>query len=94
MGGYFLFKTPDEIRVGDIIRAVDGETDYACCFATDSEMQQRCCISSRCVTAAAWRDISIRIDSILDGVTLRDVMNKGDLIGVPRACDANTTPTA
>lgn len=88
-GGFFLVRSPESITVGDVIRAIDGPVEHSCCFATDEEVRLRCAVSSKCVTAAVWRDVADRIDQVMDGVTLADLALKGARLGVERRPDAD-----
>lgn len=90
-GGYFLLRQSNSVTVGDVIRAVEGPLESDCCFATDAEVREKCALTSKCVTAAVWRDITKRIDEVLDSVTLADFSLKGELLGVERQADANFT---
>lgn len=77
------------MTIGEVIRAVEGPTELDCCFETDDEMRAKCHLSSKCVTAAMWRDISFRVDEVLNSVTLADFSLKGEALGVKRNADAN-----
>lgn len=88
-GGYFLKRHPESVTLGDVVRAVEGPLEHPCCFATDEEMRAGCTLTSKCVTAAVWRDVTLRIDEVLDSVTLADFSLKGAALGVPRGCDAS-----
>lgn len=87
-GGYFLLRSPDSITLGDIWRSVEGPMEYACCSATDEEMRLQCDITSKCVTAAMWRDVVIQTESVLDSFTLSDISLKGESLGLKRDADA------
>lgn len=87
-GGYFLLQAPDAITLGDIWRAVEGPLDHPCCFATDEEMRSKCAITSKCVTAAIWRDVVVESEKVLDSFTLSDLSLKGESLGLKRDADA------
>lgn len=88
-GGYFLLRHPESVTIGDVIRAVEGPLEHPCCFATDAEIKASCAVTSKCVTAAVWRDVTQEIDRVMDGVTLSDLSLKADALGVSRGCDAS-----
>ena len=88
-GGYFLLRSPESITIGEVLRSVEGQLDHPCCFATDEEMRAKCDLTSKCVTSAVWRDVTEKINEVLDSWTLSDLCHKGDLLGVKRENDAN-----
>lgn len=87
-GGYFLLRSPDSVTLGDVWRAVEGTLDHPCCFTNDDEMRAKCAITSKCVTAAIWRDVVIQTEKVLDSFTLSDLSLKGESLGLKRDADA------
>jgi Rrf2 family protein len=88
-GGYFLVRSAATITLGEVVRAVDGPIEHGCCFATDEEVRERCAVSSKCVTAAIWRDVAEQIAQVMDAVTLSDFALKGERLGISRRPDAD-----
>lgn len=88
-GGYFLLRSADAITVGDVIRAIEGPVEHFCCFGTDEELRRNCALSSKCVTAAVWRDLAMAIDGVLDSVRISDLSLKGEALGVKREADVD-----
>ncbi|MCP3698672.1 Fe-S cluster assembly transcriptional regulator IscR [Aliivibrio sp. S4TY2] len=68
-GGYRLGLKPEEIAVGMVISAVDESVD-----ATKCHGKEGCQGGTRCLTHTLWRDLSSRISSFLDGITLGELM--------------------
>ena len=87
-GGYFLLRSPDSITIGDVYRAVEGPMEHPCCFVTDDEMRAGCTITSKCVTAAIWRDVTMQMEQVLDSFSLSDLSLKGEGLGLKRDADA------
>lgn len=87
-GGYFLLRSPDSVTVGDVWRAVEGPMEHPCCFASDDEIRAKCAITSKCVTAAVWRDVVLESEKVLDSFTLSDLSLKGESLGLKRDADA------
>lgn len=87
-GGYFLIRAPSSVTIGEVIRAVEGPMEHPCCFETDAEVKLNCKLTSKCVTAAVWRDVALQIDAVLNSVTLADLSLKGEALGVKREADA------
>lgn len=67
-GGYVLAKPPEEISVGDVLRALEGELEPAQCAAFHPE--QGCQSAGSCVTKYVWQKINISINETVDGIKL------------------------
>lgn len=70
-GGYVLEKDPEEIRVGDIIRAVEGPIALVDCVAPGEASS--CPLASQCVTRQLWQKASDAISETLNNITLEDL---------------------
>ena len=73
-GGYLLGNTPEEISVGQVIRAVDESVD-----ATRCQGQSDCQGGMRCLTHSLWQDLSERIRVFLDSITLGELMSQSEV---------------
>lgn len=71
-GGYKLAYNANEIAVGMVIDAVDESVD-----ATKCSGKSDCQGGARCLTHTLWRDLSVRISSFLNDITLGDLMQHG-----------------
>jgi len=78
-GGYRLSRSPDEIAVSQIIMAVDENLDVTNCGNATSGCHQD---NKRCLTHNLWMDLSNRIQSFLDDISLQNLMDKRDVIEV------------
>ncbi len=67
-GGYRLARPAREITVADVIVAVDENVD-----ATRCRGRENCQNGERCLTHDLWSELSARIYSFLDGITLADL---------------------
>jgi Rrf2 family protein len=79
-GGYQLAMTPDRIRLGDILRALDGPVRVLPA-ARDGALAAT---SSYRVTEETLNAVSSRIESNLDGVTLADMCLQAEQMGIAR----------
>lgn len=70
-GGYLLSRRPDEITVGQVLRALEGELAVADCLL-DSSICSRAC---SCPTHLVWQKISDGVNQIVDSITLQDMKN-------------------
>lgn len=80
-GGYQLATGADEIRIGDIVRAVEGpvmlQTPPG---GSKIEGDPR----SREVTEALFGELSVQIEACLDAVTIEDLCERGEEAGLRR----------
>jgi Rrf2 family transcriptional regulator, cysteine metabolism repressor len=74
-GGYRLMREPQAITAGDIIRSVEGPLSPVKCINCSQEDESRCPMFDRCVTRLLWAKVSSEIDSVIDGVTLGDLLD-------------------
>ena len=70
-GGYSIAKPPHEITVADIIESTEGPVNLSSCALDDSG----CPKSSACATRDVWRYLTDSINSLLQGITLHDVLH-------------------
>ena len=73
-GGYLLGRDAANISIGEVIRAVDESVD-----ATRCQGQADCQSGDRCLTYSLWQDLSDRISSFLNDITLGELMAKRDV---------------
>lgn len=71
-GGYFLAKDPNDISIGDILRALEGSlapTDCTCEGGT-----YHCRLDGKCVTKSVWERIRDGINEVVDGISLEELI--------------------
>ncbi len=71
-GGYLLANQPSNIVVGDIVRSLEGDISLVSCVG-DSRL---CANSEKCVTKMVWEKISESINSVIDNITLQDMIDE------------------
>ena len=76
-GGYTLAKPAEEIKMGKVVRALE-----------EDNMEIIGCVSKKgccCPSSALWKRLFEGINDILDGITLKNVLegdlNEGNLLG-------------
>lgn len=72
-GGYKLAKSPDKYTVGEILRLTEGGLAPVACLENEPNMCQRC---NECQTLFVWEGLYSLIENYLDGITLRDIMDR------------------
>lgn len=73
-GGYALAKAPLEISVRDVIAASELQTFDLHCVSHPVE-EERCSASHSCSIRPVWLLLQQKIDSVLDGVRLSDLLH-------------------
>jgi len=73
-GGYLLAQAPDAIVVGDIIRTLEGTIAPADCVAEGAPVN--CERADNCVTRILWEKIHDSINSVVNSITLQDMVNE------------------
>ena len=73
-GGYVLSRRPEEITVGDVLRALEGGLNLVECLEEDDACGKSCACPSRIV----WVKIRDGLNQIVDGITLRDMVNENE----------------
>ena len=73
-GGYLLTKTPEEIRLSSIIKAVDEKVETLGC---KKESKKGCTGKSiKCITHDLWDDLEKHINNFFERNTLKDIIYK------------------
>lgn len=71
-GGYVLGREPEKIRVGDIIRVLEGPIAPVDCVS--EEDPESCLKAEFCVTRTIWEKVRDSIADVLDSITLADMV--------------------
>lgn len=74
-GGYVLAMPAEEISVGDILRALEGDLSPVDCYELNST-DTPCGSSDICVTKYVWKRISDSINDAVDGIMLSDLVTE------------------
>jgi Rrf2 family protein len=77
-GGYRLARPAKDYKVGDILRAVEGDLSPVACMEDDPN---RCPRNAWCPTLPLWKGLSDVINEYLDGVTLEDLVDRSSDLG-------------
>jgi Rrf2 family transcriptional regulator, iron-sulfur cluster assembly transcription factor len=76
-GGYSLAGDAGTIRLGDVIRALEGPL----ALSDGGDRGEGAVVS---VTESVFRDLSERVESCFDEVTLADICTRAQRMGLPR----------
>lgn len=73
-GGYILASQPDEIKVGTILRALEGDLSV---IDENSELSDADSNSiQNCLKVHVWDKINEAINEVVDDITLEDLVNE------------------
>jgi Rrf2 family protein len=72
-GGYQLARPPAEIRMSDVLRALEGPIAPMLCATDDPEHALLCDRSARCTVNVLWVRVRDAITGTLDAMTLADL---------------------
>ena len=73
-GGYLLAKDPAKIKVGDVIRAVEGPIVPVECVNKEEPLD--CKRWDKCVSRIVWEKVRDVVDQALDSLTLQDLCDE------------------
>ena len=82
-GGYYLLHKPEEITVGNIVRALEEEMEFITCVAQGNACE--------CPTKNVWKKLYVGINEVLDSITLQNMLNEN--VGHERVDVCNSEDT-
>lgn len=71
-GGYRLVREPKDMTVGEVLRALEGGLNLVDCLLEEDSCGKTCACPSRVV----WMKIRDGLNSIVDGITLQDMIDE------------------
>ncbi|HVN22969.1 MAG TPA: Rrf2 family transcriptional regulator [Syntrophorhabdales bacterium] len=86
-GGYYLAKTPEQIKIGEIIRATEGNLELVFCLSHNKTAARRCDRAVHCVARDIWKEASTRLMEYFDSITLQDLCKEAQQKGIERVID-------
>ena len=81
-GGHVLAVPPEEIRVGDVVRALESRPELTECVGNPDA----CLIAADCVTRQIWARATESLFRELDAIRISDMMaqaQKAEVLGLP-----------
>jgi Rrf2 family cysteine metabolism transcriptional repressor len=73
-GGYELTRAPQDIRMSEVLRALEGPIAPMLCATDDPEHALTCDRSSRCTVNVLWVRVRDAISGALESMTLADLV--------------------
>jgi len=71
-GGYVLCRPPDEVGIGDVVRAVEGPLGPVHCV----DDPESCPRSGHCATHNLWTEAATALNDLLDGHTVGSLLRE------------------
>jgi len=71
-GGVWLVKTPEEIRLSDVIQLLEGSMAPVACV----DNPEICSRSTFCVTRDIWCELKKAMDDVLESTSLQDLVER------------------
>jgi Rrf2 family cysteine metabolism transcriptional repressor len=71
-GGFTLAKPPSQIKLNEIIRATEGSMAPAECVDNPEAYPQ----AALCAVYDVWSEVKTAIDSVLESITLQDLLER------------------
>ena len=68
-----MARDPGDITVGDIIKAVEEDTDLVSCVCLSADGENPCEREKECVTRFVWQEAARRINEYFHSVTIADL---------------------
>ncbi|RQD76269.1 MAG: Rrf2 family transcriptional regulator [Candidatus Syntrophonatronum acetioxidans] len=78
-GGYILARNPEDIKIGDIVRVLEGPIAPVECVLEGSE--EVCERTGDCLTRGVWEKLRDRITEVLDDISLEDMISTRKVSG-------------
>ena len=76
-GGYTLALPPAEVTIGQIITAVEGPIALVDCLLTNAKAEGQSCVrAGHCVTRQVWAEVRDSINSVLNNISLADLIQR------------------
>jgi len=71
-GGYVLARSPEKIRVGEIVEVLEKDSNLVFCLAKNKNMV--CPKEKKCLSKKVWLNVQKAINSTLNSITLKDLI--------------------
>ncbi|NLY49878.1 MAG: Rrf2 family transcriptional regulator [Firmicutes bacterium] len=84
-GGYLLGRDPENITAGDIIRVLEGPIGPVQCVVDLPGSDDVCDLADSCVERVLWEKLRDSITSVLDGITLANLLEEDKKLGSPNS---------
>jgi Rrf2 family protein len=75
VGGYLLAKAPSQIKLGEVIRFLEGDIEPIACV---NKHYAGCQDTAKCVFRGIWQEVDSITAGIVDNINFEDLVNKAN----------------
>ena len=75
-GGYVIAKPAEEISVGDVLRALEGDLAPVECPGIGNSSTTQCSGSAHCVSKIVWKRINDSINNAVDSIYIGELVKE------------------
>jgi len=86
-GGYVLAKSPGMIKIGDVVKILEGDISPVDC----TSKKKVCARIDRCVTKIVWDKLASSIEKTLYSITLSDLLKEAKERGIDKRIEHDYT---
>lgn len=83
-GGYSLARKPEDVTVGDVLRATEGSLAPVSCLEFE---QNDCPNADKCPTLFIWEGLYSAVQTYLDGISLHDIAERAGKLDADEMAD-------
>jgi Rrf2 family protein len=83
-GGYLLARPSEQVQLGEVIRIIEGPVALGESPSGSKAKASAAGADSQRATDTILAELSVRIESCLDAVTIADICEKADSLGIRR----------
>lgn len=73
-GGYVLTRGADEISVGEVLRALEGDMSPVECATDDEDCEHICGASGHCTTRLVWKKINDSVNDTINNIFISELV--------------------
>ena len=80
-GGYVLTRKPEEISVGDVLRALEGDLSPVECATEEESCEHSCGATGHCTTRLVWKKINDSVNDTINNIFISELVNDSRSVG-------------
>lgn len=80
-GGYVLTRKPEEISVGDVLRALEGDLSPVECATEEESCEHSCGATGHCTTRLVWKKINDSVNDTINNIFISELVNDSRNLG-------------